>query len=38
MVALQGSRVDTVPLKKIASRIKTVDPYFYYHLTNFRSG
>ena len=34
MVALQGSRVDTVPLKKITSRIKTVDPCFYYHLTN----
>ncbi len=38
MVALQGSGIDTVPLKKIASRIKTVDPAFYYNLTMVRSG
>jgi 6-phosphofructokinase 1 len=33
MVALQGTRIDTVPLKDVASRIKPVDPGFYHHLT-----
>jgi phosphofructokinase-like protein len=37
MISLQGTRVDRIPLKNIASRIKTVDPGFYYHLTRFRS-
>ncbi len=33
MVALQGTLIDTVPLKDVASRIKPVDPGFYHHLT-----
>jgi 6-phosphofructokinase 1 len=37
MVALQGTRIDTVPLKDVASRIKPVDPRFYHHLTMIQS-
>ena len=33
MMALQGTRIDTVPLKNVASQIKLVDPGFYDHLT-----
>jgi len=38
MMSLQGTRVEKVPLKAMASRIKTVDRDFYYHLTGFKSG
>jgi phosphofructokinase-like protein len=38
MMSLQGTRIENVPLKAMASRIKTVDPDFYYHLTGFKSG
>jgi phosphofructokinase-like protein len=37
MVALQGTRIGTVPLKDVASRIKPVDPDFYHHLTMMKS-
>ena len=37
MVALQGTRIDTVPLKDVASRIKPVDPRFYRHLSMIQS-
>jgi phosphofructokinase-like protein len=37
MVALQGTRIGTVPLKETASRRKPADPDFYYHLTKLKS-
>jgi phosphofructokinase-like protein len=37
MVALQGTRIGTVPLKETASRRNPVDPDFYYHLTKLKS-
>jgi phosphofructokinase-like protein len=36
MVALQGTRINTVPLKDVASGIKQVDPGFYHHLNTIQ--
>jgi len=38
MVALQGTRIGTIPLKDVTSRIKMVDPNFYYDLSMIKSG
>jgi hypothetical protein len=38
MVALQGTLIGTVPLKDVASRIKLVDPDFYYDLSMIKRG